>query len=60
MQQKAGEVAADYEGKFLASMKRDAAFLDKGFAYVKEATTQKSMPPGSKQSSHFSTQTDLW
>ena len=30
---------ADQEGKFLASTKRDAAFLSKGFTYLKEATT---------------------
>ena len=30
---------ADQEGKFLASTKRDAAFLSKGFTYWKEATT---------------------
>ena len=30
---------ADYEGKFLASTKRDAAFISRGFTFWKEATT---------------------
>jgi len=32
-------MTTDHEGKFLASTKRDAAFISKGFSYWKEATT---------------------
>ena len=32
-------MTAAWEGKFIASMKRDPAFLTKGFTYWKEATT---------------------
>ena len=32
-------MTADYESKFLASTKRDAAFISRGFTYWKEATT---------------------